>query len=411
MVHDFFIYIFSFPCRCFLNFWTSNPISSWCIFLLSTERRILRRSVLYGHASLHYHLRPVHPSYSIVWRLPSNQHPVLAQVDAISLHGSLCISEHADCRVQWRTSHSMRRAVEVWRVFKCNLHPSGLYSWVAGIKSTTLGEHGHTPRISGVLQSSWIHRVEILPTSWLTTSVACSSNDIEKYLGYLFLLRIESIKNGWAWNAVLKFFRKWWFSQEFSTAHVFQVPMWRQATWFICDYFFVNKSIPYRNSFVVLVLWCLLIILENFQPRGASILISIQVTPLTDISSSVTFCRELSLLKALLCFSLSNQRDFHCYCCYLFLSFKADRPKMERHRMINKIFCKYFCTINYCLWYRCYVVNLITPLLFMNPWPTLLLSFTHFQKKRYPQYIFFFFKKFGCVIITKIYIFTMTIYF
>lgn len=131
-------------------------------FSSSAECWLLCWRMLYGHASLHDHLRSIYPRHSTVWRLPSNQHPVLAQVDAIPLHGALCVPEHADRRVQRGTPYPLRRTVQIRRMRKCNLHPSRCHSGETRFQSTSVVKYGHSPRVSGLLQNSGLHCVKIL---------------------------------------------------------------------------------------------------------------------------------------------------------------------------------------------------------------------------------------------------------
>lgn len=72
-----------------------------------TERGLFRWSLVYGHAGVHYHQRPLHAGHATLRRLPSHEYFLVAQVAAIPQHGALRLPEHADSRVQRRLSHSV----------------------------------------------------------------------------------------------------------------------------------------------------------------------------------------------------------------------------------------------------------------------------------------------------------------
>lgn len=102
----------------------------WCMFWMFSECWVLCGSILYGHAGIHHYQRPIHASNTIIWWIPCNKHPTMAQVDAVFEHGPLCLPEHADRRVQWRHTNKVSKITcQYWRFLQQHSYRENLITF------------------------------------------------------------------------------------------------------------------------------------------------------------------------------------------------------------------------------------------------------------------------------------------
>lgn len=72
-----------------------------------TKCRVFYWSLLHGYASQHNNQRPLHSSNSVIWWLPRHKHTMVANVDEVSINGSLRLSEYADSGIWRRYSYKV----------------------------------------------------------------------------------------------------------------------------------------------------------------------------------------------------------------------------------------------------------------------------------------------------------------